>query len=69
MPLVLGMLFLANEAVWGLFALAVALLACWEWSRMCSLTPTGQGLYLAASAAIAITSFAWSGKGSRDAAK
>lgn len=52
MPLVLGMLFLAGEAAWGLFALAIALLACWEWSRMCALTRNGQGLYLAASAAI-----------------
>ena len=57
MPLVLGMLFLANEAVWGLFALAVALLACWEWSRMCGLTHGGQGLYLAASAGIG--AFVW----------
>lgn len=57
MPLVLGMLFLANEAVWGLFALVIALLACWEWSRMCGLTRSGQWLYLAASAAIG--AFVW----------
>lgn len=57
MPLVLGMLFLANAPVWGLFALLIALLSCWEWSRMCGLTPAGRGLYLAASAAIG--AFAW----------
>jgi phosphatidate cytidylyltransferase len=57
MPLVLGMLFFASPAVWALFALFVALLACWEWSRLCGFTSAGQALYLAASAAIGI--FVW----------
>lgn len=57
MPLVLGMLFFASDALWGLFALVVALLACWEWSRMCGLTRNGQALYLAASAGIGV--FVW----------
>lgn len=57
LPLVLGMLFLANEAVWGLFALVIALLACWEWSRMCGLTRSGRTLYLVASAGIG--AFVW----------
>ena len=57
LPLVLGMLFLASPAVWSLFALAIALLACWEWSRMCGMTPRGQGAYLAASGAIG--AFLW----------
>ena len=52
MPLVLGMLFLANQPVWAAFALAIALIACWEWSRMCGLTSGGQSLYLAASGAV-----------------
>ena len=52
LPLVLGPLFLASSAGWALFALVVALLACWEWSRMCGLTPPGRWLYLAASGAI-----------------
>jgi phosphatidate cytidylyltransferase len=52
LPLVLGMLFLASPPVWALFALLIALLSCWEWSRMCELTPGGQGLYLAASGAV-----------------
>lgn len=57
MPLVLGMLFLADKALWGLFVLAIALIACWEWSRMCELTPAGQRLYLAASALVG--AFLW----------
>jgi phosphatidate cytidylyltransferase len=57
LPLVLGMLFFASPAVWGLFALVIALLACWEWSRMCALTPAGQSLYLLASGAIG--AFVW----------
>jgi phosphatidate cytidylyltransferase len=52
LPLVLGMLFLANDAVWALFALLIALLSCWEWSRMCGLTARGQGAYLLASGAL-----------------
>ena len=57
LPVVLGMLFLASPAAWALFMLVIALLACWEWSRMCGLTPAGQGLYLAASGAIG--AFLW----------
>ncbi|HYC38047.1 MAG TPA: phosphatidate cytidylyltransferase [Usitatibacter sp.] len=57
MPLVLGMLFLANRAVWSAFVLVVVLLACWEWSRMCGLSPRGRSLWLAASGIIG--AFAW----------
>ena len=57
LPLVLGMLFFANDAVWALFALLIALLSCWEWSRMCGLSPGGQGAYLAASGAVG--AFVW----------
>ena len=52
LPVVLGMLFLASPVVWALFALAIGLLACWEWSRMCKLGRTGQAAYLVASGAI-----------------
>ena len=52
LPLVLGMLFFANKALWAAFALAIGLLACWEWSRMCGLTSGGQSLYLAASGVV-----------------
>ena len=57
LPVVLGMLFFAPPAAWALFVLAIALLACWEWSRMCGLTPAGQGAYLVASGAIG--AFLW----------
>jgi phosphatidate cytidylyltransferase len=54
LPVVLGMLFLASPAVWALFALAIALLGCWEWSRMSRLAGAAQGAYLALSAAVGI---------------
>jgi len=57
LPVVLGMLFLASPSAWALFMLVIALIACWEWSRMCGLTPAGQGLYLVASGAIG--AFLW----------
>ena len=57
LPIVLGMLFFASPAAWALFMLVIALVACWEWSRMCGLTPAGQGLYLATSGAIG--AFLW----------
>src|SRR5260221_2662013 len=57
LPVVLGMLFLAPPAAWALFVLAIALVACWEWSRMCGMSPLGQGAYLAASGAIG--AFLW----------
>jgi phosphatidate cytidylyltransferase len=52
LPVVLGMLFFAAPAAWSLFALAIALLACWEWSRLCGFSPAGQGAYLLASGAV-----------------
>ena len=52
LPVILAALFLASPGGWALFALAIALLSCWEWSRFCGFTPAGQGAYVAASAAI-----------------
>jgi phosphatidate cytidylyltransferase len=52
LPVVLGMLFLAPAPWWSLFVLAIALAGAWEWSRLCKLSPRGQGLYLALSGAI-----------------
>ncbi|HUP28760.1 MAG TPA: phosphatidate cytidylyltransferase [Usitatibacter sp.] len=52
LPVVLGMTFFASAPLWSLFALAIALGACWEWSRMCELSPGAQSLYLLASGAI-----------------
>jgi phosphatidate cytidylyltransferase len=51
MPVLLGMLFFASAPAWSLFVLAIALIACWEWSRMCGFTPAGQSAYLLASGA------------------
>jgi phosphatidate cytidylyltransferase len=48
----LGMLFFAPAAGWSLFMLAVALLGCWEWSRMSGLRPRGQSIYLFLSGAL-----------------
>jgi phosphatidate cytidylyltransferase len=48
----LGMLFFAPPAAWSLFVLLVALVACWEWSRMSRLTPRGQSIYLFLSGAL-----------------
>jgi phosphatidate cytidylyltransferase len=53
LPVVLGLLFLATPVAWIAFAAALALLSCWEWSRMCGFGPVARGAYLAASAAIA----------------
>jgi phosphatidate cytidylyltransferase len=52
LPVVLGMLFFASPAVWALFALAIALVGSWEWSRMSGLSARGQVAYVALSAAI-----------------
>jgi phosphatidate cytidylyltransferase len=52
LPVILGMLFLAPPAAWSLFVLAIALVACWEWSRLCGFSATGQGAYLLASGAV-----------------
>jgi len=57
LPVVLGMLFLASPAAWALFALAIALVSCWEWSRMCNLSRPGQSAYLLASGAVG--AFLW----------
>jgi phosphatidate cytidylyltransferase len=57
LPVVLGMLFFAPPNAWALFALALALIACWEWSRMCNLGTRGQAAYLVASGAVG--AFLW----------
>jgi phosphatidate cytidylyltransferase len=52
LPVVLGMLFFASPAAWALFVLAIALVGCWEWSRMSVLSPRAQAIYVALSVAI-----------------
>ncbi|HET9580076.1 MAG TPA: phosphatidate cytidylyltransferase [Usitatibacter sp.] len=55
--LLVGMLFLAPRGLWAAFVLTIALVACWEWSRMSALTPRGQSAYLVASGAVG--AFLW----------
>jgi len=50
--ILLGMLFFASPAVWSLFVLAIALAGCWEWSRLCGLSSTGQAIFLLLSGAL-----------------
>jgi len=50
---VVGMLFFAAATAWALFVLVIALLACWEWSRLAALSRRAQSAYLFASGAIA----------------
>lgn len=52
LPVLLGMLFFASAPAWSLFILAIALIACWEWSRMCGFTPAGQAAYLLVSGTV-----------------
>ena len=47
-----AMLFFAPAAVWAIFVLAIALVACWEWSRLCGLSARALALYQLASGAI-----------------
>ena len=47
-----AMLFFAPAALWALFVLAIALVACWEWSRLCGLSARALALYQLASGAI-----------------
>jgi phosphatidate cytidylyltransferase len=53
LPVVLGFLFFAAPVAWALFATAVALVSCWEWSRLCAFRPGAQRVYLALCFAIA----------------
>ncbi len=56
LPLVLGLLFAGSELAWTLFALVLALLAGWEWSRLCGFGAAAalayQGLGVAAGLAL-----------------
>ncbi len=50
--LLLGMLFLAPALVWSVFVLVIALLGCWEWSRMSGFAKRGQSIFLVLSGVI-----------------
>ena len=49
--LLVGLVFFAPALRWAAFMLVVALLGCWEWSRMSGLSRRGQNIYLALSGA------------------
>jgi len=53
--LVVSMVFFAPRTLWSLFMLAVALVCCWEWSRLCGLGEGARMAFLAASAAVGAT--------------
>ena len=42
----IGMLFFASAIAWSLFVLAIALVSCWEWSRLSGLGPRAQPVFL-----------------------
>ncbi|HZZ92099.1 MAG TPA: phosphatidate cytidylyltransferase [Usitatibacter sp.] len=65
LPVVLGALFLAPAPAWALFALAIALLGCWEWSRMSNLGVAAQSAYLVASGALGAALWVLSIRGER----
>jgi phosphatidate cytidylyltransferase len=46
LAVLVGMVFFASALVWSLFVLAIALAACWEWSRMAGLSARGQSVFL-----------------------
>src|SRR6185437_5770269 len=48
------LVFLAPASVWSLFMLAVALVGCWEWSRLCGLKGGGRSAFLALSVVAAV---------------
>ncbi|QJR14151.1 phosphatidate cytidylyltransferase [Usitatibacter palustris] len=55
LPVVLGMLAWAPHWLWAGFAALIALVGCWEWSRMCGLATTAQRGFLVFSGTIAGT--------------
>ncbi|HXS51250.1 MAG TPA: phosphatidate cytidylyltransferase [Usitatibacter sp.] len=57
---VVAMVFLAPRALWALFMLAVALVSCWEWSRLCGLAEGVRIAYLVLSVAAGAALWAFS---------
>jgi phosphatidate cytidylyltransferase len=55
--LFLGMLFLAPRGLWAAFVLTIALIGCWEWSRMSGLAGAAQMAYVGAS--VVVGGFLW----------
>jgi len=57
LPVVLGLLFAGSDRAWTIFALVIALLAGWEWSRLCGFSAAAtlayQGIGVATGLALA----------------
>ncbi len=53
LPIILIALFLFPDWAWGMFTLAIAAVACWEWSRFCQLSNFAGGIFYAFSAVFA----------------
>jgi len=54
LPVVLGLLFLGSDRAWTAFALVLAFLAAWEWSRLCGFSPAATLAYQAAGLALGL---------------
>ena len=50
LPIMLGMLFWASDGLWAAFSGLIAVLALWEYSRMCGIGDKERVPYLAGSA-------------------
>lgn len=58
LPLMVGMLFWAGSGLWAAFCGLIALVALWEYSRMCGLNARQTRRYLWASAALGVLLYA-----------
>ncbi|MBK8325402.1 MAG: phosphatidate cytidylyltransferase [Betaproteobacteria bacterium] len=54
LPVVLGLAFAGSDRAWTIFALVLALLAGWEWSRLCGFGPVAMLAYQALGAAVGL---------------
>jgi phosphatidate cytidylyltransferase len=57
LPIVFIALFQFPNWAWDLFTLAIALVACWEWSRFCQFPAGGKRAYLVLSLLVSVVIF------------
>ncbi len=57
LPITFLALFLFPDWAWGMFTLAIAAVAFWEWSRFCQLSNFARGIFYALSAVVAAIIF------------
>lgn len=58
LPLMLAMLFCANAWLWAAFSAVIALLAVWEYGRICGFAPRQNHYYVGATAFFMLTAYA-----------